>query len=1229
MIFLSSMSRAALVLFAAAVLSVTADPAFDKLISEGKFREAIDYADEKFPTAQRDANLWVQIAKANEGLGSPEKALACYLVAWRMDDKNYKALYGASRLYNSLNQPDNALNMAKKALDQSFTAEASWEYARACVALNRVVEAKTALEKVIESDPGNAIANRELGNIYFNDKQWQKALPLLKKTNKAKPDGELSFKIGVCYSGAKNADSAIVYLKDAINKGASPDEATLMLARACYEKGDYAAAGIQYQKVSGGSMEGEDYFKAGLALEKSKNTQAALINYDKAISMSGGAKTKEILLAREKVARGQMETKGFIAAISHLEFIAAADPKAQTVPDVFFLLADAWQAIDKGSRAIASLETAISLNAKNVEAYARLADLYAKNNMPDKAKKTFETMMSLSPNDPGVYLSLGKYNLKAKKYSEAFSQFEKSLALKKSGEAAEGMAIAAYHSKRNDAARDAAETAVSLDPKTWQAREILSTILIQNKEYKEALPHLEALVKKDPARVEYKEQLSLCYEKTGDKAKLLELDKQIVAQNSQNVPSRLRLARDTDVKKDDDGSLKWYREIIAIDPKNTDALYRLYEISLKKKNYSDAAVHIGRYLELKPGAEANRDFGDVLYQLKDYDRALNAYRTALKMNPAIKGFHKRYAEIVIAKGQTDEVVVALMGVIKSGEADFGTYQTLGMINQKKGRWVDAMELYQKALQLDPQSSDALASLAACQAAGGQLNDAIISYEQVVMMDTGAVEAIKELADIYAKQGNNAAATKYYKNYFTKKPGDESIAKKLGKLAYEEQKYPEVVKYLGGIRYQSEDDIDFGLMYASSCIQTKQLNDAIRILSVLKTMATPKSSNRRSILKMLAEAYEKDTQEANAAQLYAEYISIPGVIDPDAAYKGAMLFEKSNTMVAQRMYENNIKQFPDDYRNFMRLGIVLSANPATLAKAAMYLKRTTALAETIPAVWLELGKMYQKLGKEQDELEAYRNFIKTDPQHPEANKRIGVLLAKQGQFSEAMIYLEITNTMTPNDPDVMTALAKGYAATNRKDEAIDLLKKAKVKKTDDPDIRFALFDLYQKTGQKDKARDEMKELISMKRDNKFLIQYANACIVTGDFKAAETAVEDVLATEADNIDVLMLKAKIQVANKDYDPALETYKEISYIDQNHAPSMTGRADVYLLQSKVQWAETFYLRALKADPKNALAELGMARVCKIKKNMSCFQDHLDRAKLIDPFDQEIQAEAKKAER
>ena len=63
------------------------------------------------------------------------------------------------------------------------------------------------------------------------------------------------------------------------------------------------------------------------------------------------------------------------------------------------------------------------------------------------------------------------------------------------------------------------------------------------------------------------------------------------------------------------------------------------------------------------------------------------------------------------------------------------------------------------------------------------------------------------------------------------------------------------------------------------------------------------------------------------------------------------------------------------------------------------------------------------------------------------------------------------------------------------------------------------------------------------------------IAIGDLKSAENTVEDILATEADNIDVLMLKAKIQVLNKKYEDAINTYKEIQNINPNYAPS-SGR-------------------------------------------------------------------------
>ena len=107
---------------------------------------------------------------------------------------------------------------------------------------------------------------------------------------------------------------------------------------------------------------------------------------------------------------------------------------------------------------------------------------------------------------------------------------------------------------------------------------------------------------------------------------------------------------------------------------------------------------------------------------------------------------------------------------------------------------------------------------------------------------------------------------------------------------------------------------------------------------------------------------------------------------------------------------------------------------------------------------------------------------------------------------------------------------------------------------------------------------------------------------------------------------MLYGKIQSIQGKWDDAVETYKEISYINPNYTPAICERADVYLNQSKLQWAKTFYDRALKADPNCARAELGLARLAKAQKDMTGYKQHLDKALSLDPNDKDILEEAGK---
>ncbi|HUI93810.1 MAG TPA: tetratricopeptide repeat protein [Chitinivibrionales bacterium] len=1207
-----------------------ADDTFDKMINDKNYKAALDYADDKIPAPSRTADVWVKLGKANESLGLIEKALACYLVSWRLNPKDYESLLGAARIYNKLDQPENALEKAQKALEINFTAEASWEYAAACIKLKRPADAKKALEKVIQTDSSNAIANRELGNIYYNDKQYGNALPLLQKSYARQPDADLAFRLGKVCLELNKVDDAINYLKEASAKNPSLTEATLELARCYYKKEKYLAAASEYEKIaSRPEMTAMDEYARAVSNEKNNNMDNAIKAYLQAIEKFGTATSPEALTARLKVGNANLEKKNYEAALAQYQFIANADPQGKFVENINFLLADAYDGSGNGPKAILCLEKALAQNPNNIEATARLADLYEKNGMGEKAKTTYEKMISLNPNDPKVYMTLGQYNLKAKKFAEALKYFEKCYLLDHGAKSAEGIAITASTLNQWDKARDAAESAIKLDGNLMDARIILTKAYLKDKNFTGAKDELEFLVSKKPSELEYWKQLAICYDQTNDKAKLAIADKKIAEMDKTNVDSRLRLARYALDQKDSKQAFDMYKELSVLSPQNPEVFRNLYELCMKSGDKGGASVYLRKYIQLNPSdAVAQRNLGDLLYELKDQDGALNAYRAALKLDPTIKGFLKRYAELVIAKGQQDEVIRVLTRAIAAGEADVGSYTTLGMIYQKSSQFGKALEMYQKAMQMDPQNLDVLSALAECQAKTGDRNGAIITYEQVIMMNPKAEIELKELGDLYLKDGRNDQAISVYKKYLEKVPTDQDVAKGVGMALYQKKQYQEATKYFDLVKEKGAEDIDYLMAAGESYYLAGNSKRAQEIYEGLR-LRKPTVPGIKKVLKILAESYEKDNNLQKAVDMYADYSMLPGAKDPDVAYKAGFLQEKVNPMRARKIYEDNVAAFPNDYRNMLRLGILYAKDKTMLSRSAALLKKASTIADTIPAMWIEMAQVYNKLGNDRGELEAYKKLVTMDPQNLEANKRLGYLLMKGGAVTDAMVYLEMANTLSNKDPDIMILLAQGYIKTNRAKDAIDVLEKAKALKTDDADIRLQLVELYKKTDQPKKALEEMKQLIAIKHDNKILLPYASALYEDGKCKEAEDVIEDIKATDPENIEALMVLARALRCEKKLDQSVETYKEISYINPNYAPALYERADVHLQQNKPQWAKTFFERALRADPNYALGYLGLARLAKMQKNNALYLQNLDKAIQLDPNNAEIKEEAKNAKR
>jgi len=1158
-----------------------ADEAFNQLFQGGKYADALKYADEKIPVADRDAATWAKLGIANEDQGFVEKALACYMVAIRNDEKNYEAQLGAARVYNKLNQPESALEIAKKAIALKESGEASWEFARACIALNKSADAKKALEKVVETDKSNIGAAKELGIIHFNAKDYKKAIPAMRAVYDSKADGDLAIKIGTAYKNSNILDSAAFFFGESLkDPKSSKTETAIDLARLYFQMQKFSEAANQFSQISQEKLSADDLYKHAQSIEKTNpdNKDAAAKIYMAAMTKYGTSNSKDALKTREMVGKWNLDKKSYKPALDIFTDIQKADPAGKVVTDLFVLLADAYDGLGDREKAIPLLERITTSNKDNINAFARLADLYTKDNKGDKAQAIYEKLINMQPNNPKVFLALGEYNLKSKKYEEALKYFQKSFTIEQSPSAAEGMMSSAWELKRYDLAQDAAETALHHDPKLKEPQVILAKIHIINNNWTAAITVIESLLKQDPGNLVFWDKLSRCYEQTNNPSKLAVADSAVINLDKKNVVSRNRYAKYLMSAGNDKGALEIYRQLEVLTPKDPLVFKTLYDLSSKLGNQNEAINYLGKYTQLKPqDAVAAKTLGDILYDKKDSTGALTAYQAALKADPAIKGFYKKYASLMMAKkGQDKEIIAVLSNAVKAGEADDEIYLTLGDIYQKQNSYPQAIEMFSKALQLKPQNFDALASLAFCQEKAGKVSEAIISYEQSVAMNANAVKEMKSLGNLYWQQGKKDQAVVYYKKYMEKAPADAKVAKLIGDWEYEKKNYPEAVKYFGMVTGTDSKNADFMYRYGDAVYQTNDYQKATDIFKAI-TAANPKNADPYKVL------YEI-SKKANNAGAAAEYLKLYTSLKPtDAAMMqllGDNYYSLKNAQGALAAYRAVLKINPGAkgfYKNYVEL-VNQSGTPDEKIQA---LSGAVAVNEIDQSMYAQLGNLYKTSGNCQKAIPNLEKASQIDPKNTDLLISLAECQAKTGLVDMAILNYEQALAMLPNAVKEHKSLGDLYTQQKKSDAAIRSYRKYLDKASDNAIAKLVAENAL---GSKNYA-DAIKYFSMITGEDAksvpMLTAYGKACLEGQNNEKAIAIYRQLAVLTPQNPDVFKASYDLAMRAGAKDDALQNLKAFTVLRPADASAQKTLGDLLYEKKDNASALNAYRSALKADP------------------------------------------------
>ncbi|MGA8540752.1 MAG: tetratricopeptide repeat protein [Terriglobales bacterium] len=221
------------------------------------------------------------------------------------------------------------------------------------------------------------------------------------------------------------------------------------------------------------------------------------------------------------------------------------------------------------------------------------------------------------------------------------------------------------------------------------------------------------------------------------------------------------------------GDLKQAREQLTrareLDPKDSATHFDLALVLLSLQDYAaaadelEASIKLGR-LNANPNANPNASalahilLGRAYLNSNRSLQAIDEFKTALKLDPAIKLGHYHLGFAYYSLGRNDEAIAEYKEELRrSGEESPAVVYELGRSLLETGKYDSAVSYLQRGAELDPRNPDVWYNLGKAQALVGQEAQAESSLRRAAELNPTDPSPHYQLARVLEKLGKTAEA----------------------------------------------------------------------------------------------------------------------------------------------------------------------------------------------------------------------------------------------------------------------------------------------------------------------------------------------------------------------------------------------------------------------------------------------------------------------------------------
>jgi Flp pilus assembly protein TadD len=172
-----------------------------------------------------------------------------------------------------------------------------------------------------------------------------------------------------------------------------------------------------------------------------------------------------------------------------------------------------------------------------------------------------------------------------------------------------------------------------------------------------------------------------------------------------------------------------YRDVLAADPKNADALHMLGVLASQRGDVGQALSYLGRAVLLNPLPPFyHNNLGNVLFQAGRFADAALCYEEALRLDPEYAEAHGNLANTYDRLGRFADALAHRLEFARLRPERPGAYIDLGNTLRAHGLIAEALTCFGQALAIDPENAEAHMSLAFALLLAGDLAPGWREYE---------------------------------------------------------------------------------------------------------------------------------------------------------------------------------------------------------------------------------------------------------------------------------------------------------------------------------------------------------------------------------------------------------------------------------------------------------------------------------------------------------------------